>query len=137
MELRRVFKRVCKRVFKLSEGGPTFSIEYSAQARCVVPPAQNLNLSLCLKPLQETSQIILTATAIKELRTKTETFGSFEDAVQEDFDDEPDEPFLSSKSPNVITIGDEGVEVETAEDALNVDNMEISPEAKTEKCILS
>ena len=59
----------------------------------------------------------------------------FEDAVQEDFDDDPDEPFLSSKSPNVITIGDEDVDV--AEDALNVDNSKISSEATKEKCTLS
>ena len=87
--------------------------------------------------MQETSQIILTATDIKELRTKTETFQSFEDALQEDFYDEPDEPFLSSKSPNVITIGSEEVEVETAEDALHVNNSEIGSEPTKEKCILS
>ena len=126
-----------RRIFKLSEGGPTFSIKCSAKAGSSLTAALSLNLSMCLKPMQETSQIILTATDIKELRTETEEFQSFEDAAQEDFDDEPDEPFLSSKSPNVITIGDERVNVETAEDALNVDNSEISSEAKKDKCILS
>ena len=130
-------RRAFKRVFKLSEGGPTFCIGSSANAKYWETPALTLCLSLCLKPVQETSQIILTVTDIKEPRTKPERFQSFEDAVQEDLDDEPDEPFLSSRSPNVITIGGEDVEVETAEDALNVDNSEIGSEAKKEKCTLS
>merc|ERR1712037_323986 len=126
-------RRAFKRVFKLSEGGPTFCIGSSANAKYWETPALTLCLSLCLKPVQETSQIISTVTDIKEPRTKTERFQSFEDADQEDLDDEPDEPFLSSRSPNVITIGSEDVEVETAEDALNVDNSEIGSEAKKRK----
>ena len=117
-----------KRVLKLSNGGPAFSIEYASKADCLVTPPLTLNLSLPLNTLQETSRIILTARD-KEPRK------IFEDAVQEDFDDDPDEPFLSSKSPNVITIGDEDVDV--AEDALNVDNSKISSEATKEKCTLS
>ena len=52
-------------------------------------------------------------------------------------DEEEDEEFLSSRSPQVITIGNEENEVETAEEALTVDIPDISPGAKQDKCIIS
>ena len=135
VEDRVLTRRAFKRVFKLSKGGPTFAIKYSSKAKSLSSKV-TLSLSLCLKTLQETSQIILMVTD-NVPKPKTKQFQRFEDSYQDDFDEEDEEPFLSSKSPNVITIGEEDVEVETAEDALNVDNSDISSRGKRENCTLS
>ena len=131
-------RRAFKRVFKLSKGGTTFGIKYSSKGKSLSYKSYKvtLSLSLCLKTLEETSQIILMVTD-NVPKPKTKQFQRFEDSSQDDFDDEDEEPFLSSKSPNVITIGEEDVEVETAEDALNVDNSDISSRGKRENCTLS
>ena len=110
--------------------------------------------SLALLRTVATSQIKVKVTN-KEPEASSVNFENQEDILQEELDqlflsresesmsiideEEDSEEFLSSPSPQVITIGNEDDEVETAEEALIVDIPDASPApgAKQDKCIIS
>ena len=141
-------------VFKLNKTGPTFSAncppeiaEYSSTSSTII-----ICLTLYLNKVLATSKIKVKVTN-KEPEASSAPVENHDDILQEELDqlfiseiqsesiltidEEEDEEFLSSRSPQVITIGNEDDEVETAEEALVVDIPDASHGAKQDKCIIT